>query len=265
MGARQLSTIVSRLTNRNYNPLSKGVLVLIGSLLLVGLACNMPLGNDSEPARNDEPQSFQDIAYQELGIDLSDIYLQGEQVVVTYDSPWIQDEASMLADWLAIMILALNEVPVSSEARIDVNHLEGPLFSVTSTRANVEAVQDGTVSVDDFYESLQFSERRTPAQVLTDKLASSGFKTASVKVEGGIVTIEFFQEQTDSTSDLLLEWIRLLDLAASYAPDSNQIVLGIIYPNAPMAQLEANTDDIINYRNGNRSPAEFLARLKPSL
>ena len=244
---------------------SKGILVLVVSLSLAALACNLPLGIGADSASDNEPLSFQDEFYQELGIDISDIYLQGDQIVVEYDSPWTQDEASMLTDWVGLMIQALEADSSSSEVRIDIYHLDDPFYSITSTRANVEDLLNKEIGIAEFYEKLQFSDRRAPEQALAQKFASSGFEPLAVAVENGVVSIDFFQQPTFSTTDVLLEWIRLLDQAASFAPDSEKIVLNIIYPNAPAAQIEAKTVDILEYRNGNLSPAEFLARLEHSL
>jgi len=244
---------------------SKGILVLVVSLSLAALACNLPLGIGSDSASDNEPLSFQDEFYQELGIDISDIYLQGDQIVVEYDSPWTQDEASMLTDWVGLMIQALEADSSSSEVRIDINHLDDPFYSITSTRANVEDLLNEEIGMAEFYEMLQFSDRRAPEQALAQKFASTGFEPVAIAVENGIVSIDFFQQPTFSTTDVLLEWIRLLDQAASFAPDSEKIVLNIIYPNAPAAQIEAKTVDILEYRKGNLSPAEFLARLEHAL
>jgi len=244
---------------------SKGVVVLVGTLLLAGLACNLPLGSNSETAPVDDQLSFKDQIFQDIGIDVSDIYLQGDQVVVTYDSPWTQDEASMLTDWLGIMIQALETDSSTLEVRIDVNHLNDPLYSITSTRANVENLMNERVGISEFYENLQFGERRTPEQVLKEKITFSGFQLGDVKVDNGTVAIDIFQQPASTTTDVLLEWIRLLDMAVTAVPDSEQIILTVIYPNSPEAQLEVKAEDILGYREGNLSPAEFLARLKPAL
>jgi len=244
---------------------SKGVVVLVGTLLLAGLACNLPLGSNSETAPVDDQLSFKDQIFQDIGIDVSDIYLQGDQVVVTYDSPWTQDEASMLTDWLGIMIQALETDSSTLEVRIDVNHLNDPLYSITSTRANVENLMNERVGISEFYENLQFGERRTPEQVLKEKITFSGFQLGDVKVDNGTVAIDIFQQPASTTTDVLLEWIRLLDMAVTAVPDSEQIILTVIYPNSPEAQLEVKAEDILGYREGNLSPAEFLARIKPAL
>jgi hypothetical protein len=245
-----------QIDDRNKGAFLKPATIFLMILLCAAMACNMPLFDESEK------MEFGERMLTESGIVVSDIYLQGDQVVATYDSPWTVDEATYLTNWLVIMTEALEESPSSSEVRVDIKHLGSPLFSVTSSRSSVESLLGRSLPVEEFYDQLAFSELRPPAQAIIDTLKSMGVIATEVSIVEDTVTIKFFQQQAESTAKLLLDWVKIIDVAAIHAPDSDHIMLEIIYPGSPTKTLDVKISDVNAFRGGFMSPAEFLSSLQ---
>lgn len=234
--------------------------VVLGALLLAGLACNFP---GRTTVTEETLAEIHSRAAGEALLPLQALEVESDRVYLTVEWPIEMEEDDFTAALLEAMVLVTQEIPGVGSMYIEIQQLGEPFASFWVQTDIVRSIEKGEVNASTFFNSLAVVDQRSDETVLRRELEAEGLSVHRVEVEDEQIIINLYVDRPFAAGeDIVGLWFIVFEQIEQHVSQEGRWTLQFTLPDYSQTSVTTSSADYRSFLEGSLDPAAYLARLE---